>query len=82
MSMKLFLDWGPSTLLTCTGFVLFWMAGNNDPRTWKFGLWTEVLWISYGFWLHQFGLLVGAVGFSAIYLRNHFKQKRENVHVH
>lgn len=47
------------------------MAGNKHPRAWLIGLGNQVLWLTWIFTTHAWGLLPMSVTLAFVYARNH-----------
>lgn len=59
-----------SYLLTAVGLLIFWLAGNKRWEAWLLGLFNQVLWVSYAIATDQYGWIIGAAAYGAMYARN------------
>lgn len=60
------------------GLVVLKLAGDNKRTGWALGVINELIWIAYAIWiLHpiQWGLIVGSLLWTGMYLRNFHKWK-------
>ena len=64
-------------LLTFLGVSMFFLAGNKVWWCWYLGLLTQALWFVYAIYTAQFGFLLGAFFYTAIYIRNAYKWTKE-----
>lgn len=63
----------PSFGVCLWGVLLLWIAGDKKRLGWALGILGEAFWVVYAVWLHQWGLILGAVMYAAIYARNFVK---------
>lgn len=62
--------WLWSYLLATVGILGIWLAGSKRRVGWAVGLSAQVLWVAYAVASEQYGFLVTAVAYGAVYLRN------------
>lgn len=67
----------PSVLLCIWGMTVLLIAGNKARFAWALGFFSEFAWTLYAIWIHQYGLIVGAVFYAIVYVRNWLKWKPE-----
>lgn len=60
------MDWILS-LLSC---IMLWMMGNRNKYAPLLGIFAQVLWIYYAISLKQYGLLLGALLYTVVHIRN------------
>lgn len=53
------------------------MAGSKHRFSWMLGAWNQVLWFVWIFLSGTWGLLPMNIAMAIVYLRNHYKWKRE-----
>jgi nicotinamide riboside transporter PnuC len=56
---------------------VFYLYGNKDIKAPLFGIINQILWLTFPFITKQWGLLIGAVFFMGIQIRNLIKWKKE-----
>lgn len=59
-----------SYVLTAVGVAGLYLAGRRHWAGWAIGLAAQVLWISYALHTRQYGFIVSAVAYGAVYARN------------
>lgn len=59
-----------SYLLTAVGVFGLWLAGRKSRWGWAVGLSAQGLWIAYAVATRQWGFIVSALAYGAIYARN------------
>lgn len=64
---------GWSYTLAALGIFGIWLAGRKSLWGWAVGCGAQGLWIAYALVTHQFGFIVSAVAYAAIYARNWWK---------
>jgi len=57
-----------TTLITLCGFIGMWMTGKYNAVGWLVALLSQILWVVYAFYSHDYALLVPAVAYSAVYI--------------
>lgn len=66
-----------SYLLTAGGVFGLWLAGRKNQYGWAVGLAMQALWISYAVATRQWGFIVSALAYGAVYAKNFSAWKRE-----
>lgn len=64
--------WGWSWLLTAGGVFGLWLAGRKSPWGWAVGLAMQVLWITYAVVTQQYGFVISAIAYGAVYGLNFY----------
>lgn len=64
--------WYWSYLLTAIGLIGLLVAGSKKSWGWLIGLGAQALWIVYALVTRQYGFLVSAVCYGAVYARNYW----------
>jgi nicotinamide riboside transporter PnuC len=59
-----------SWLLAAGGILGLWLAGSGKPVGWLVGLGMQALWIAFALATAQYGFVVTALAYGAVYLRN------------
>lgn len=62
--------WWWSWLLMVVGVTGLWLAGRRLWWSWLIGLVSEALWIVYAVVSQQYGFIVFALAYAAVYVRN------------
>lgn len=65
-----------SWLLTTIGVAGLWLAGSKKSLGWMIGILAQALWIAYALSTKQYGFLVSAVCYGAVYFRNWRRWRR------
>jgi nicotinamide riboside transporter PnuC len=73
--MTTFELWG--WVLSITGLVGIWLAGDKRTSGWVILLVSEVLWVVYALTTGQPGFLLGSVAWGLVYVRNIAQWRRE-----
>lgn len=68
-----------SWVLAAVGVTGLYLAGRRIWWAWLIGLAAQVLWIAYAIATAQYGFLVSATAYGAVYLRNAVLWRRETV---
>jgi hypothetical protein len=66
-----------SYLLAAVGILGLVLAGQRRAIGWAVGLGAQGLWIAYALATHQFGFIVSALAYGAVYARNWLAWRRE-----
>lgn len=66
-----------SWVLTAVGVFGLWLAGRKDWRGWLVGLAAQILWIAYAIVSRQWGFILSALVYGAVYLKNMLAWRRE-----
>jgi hypothetical protein len=62
--------WGWSYLLTAGGVFGLWLAGRKNWWGWVVGLAMQLVWLSYAVITAQWGFIVSALAYGAVYAAN------------
>lgn len=62
-----------SWLLMLVGVAGLWLAGSQKKLGWLIGLCAQVIWIAYAVATKQYGFIVSAVAYGAVYARNYVR---------
>lgn len=62
--------WWWSVLLAVIGLTGLYIAGRKSYWGWAIGLASQILWVVYALVSDQWGFILSAAGYGAIYLRN------------
>lgn len=68
---------GWSYLLAAVGILGLILAGRRKAIGWAIGLAAQALWIAYALATHQYGFIVSALAYAAVYGRNWLAWSRE-----
>jgi drug/metabolite transporter superfamily protein YnfA len=66
-----------SYILAAVGIFGLWLSGRKDYRGWFVGLGAQILWVTYALVTVQYGFILSAVAYGAIYLKNGMSWMRE-----
>jgi hypothetical protein len=66
-----------SYLLSIVSLVTLWLIGNKNKAGFVLGLLNQILWTWYALTLKQYGLLVGVIAYTVIYIRNLIKWNKD-----
>lgn len=66
-----------SWLLAAGGITGLWLAGSGKPIGWALGLAMQFLWAAFAVATAQYGFLVTAGAYGAVYARNWRRSRRE-----
>jgi hypothetical protein len=66
-----------SYLLTAVGVSGLWLAGRKSQWGWAVGLSAQGLWIAYAVATQQWGFIVSAVAYGAVYGRNFLRWRND-----
>ena len=72
------MSWVWSWVLTAGGVFGLWLAGRRNVWGWAVGLGMQVLWIAYAVATVQWGFIVSALAYGAVYGRNWARWRRES----
>lgn len=67
-----------SILLTAAGVTGLWLAGRRSSWGWAIGLAAQALWIAYAIATQQWGFIISALAYGAVYGRNLQRWRRED----
>lgn len=59
-----------SLLLAAVGVFGLWLAGRKNWVGWAVGLGAQFLWVGYALATKQYGFLISAAAYSAVYAHN------------
>lgn len=65
------MSWWWSYLLMAVGVFGLWLAGRKSVWGWAVGLGAQVLWVAYALVTVQYGFVISAVAYGAVYLKNY-----------
>ena len=71
-----------SYALGALGIVGIWLAGRKSAWGWAIGVGAQFLWLAYALITHQYGFIVTALAYGAIYAKNWLAWVREDRVVH
>lgn len=63
--------------LAAVGILGIWLAGRKSLWGWAVGFGAQALWIGYALVTEQYGFIVSAGAYAAIYGRNWWKWRQE-----
>lgn len=66
-------------LLSLLTLIHMYIAGDNHPKTWIFGIFNQCLWLVYVVGTQSWGFLPMTIALFIIYIRNHGKRKTASV---
>lgn len=66
-----------SWLLMAFGVLGLWLAGRKNTWGWFVGAAAQVLWVVYGAVSSQYGFIVSACVYFAVYVRNFVRWRRD-----
>lgn len=66
-----------SYALAAVGILGIWLAGRKSLWGWAVGFAAQALWIVYALVTDQYGFIVSALAYAAIYGRNWWKWSQE-----
>lgn len=66
-----------SWMLAAVGILGIWLAGRKQRAGWLVGVAAQLLWIAYAITTRQWGFLVTAFAYGAVYIRNWLRWGRE-----
>lgn len=66
-----------SAFLTPLGLVGMYVTGKKKRWGWLFGLTTQVAWIAYAVFTHQWFFIIGSLAYAGIYLKNYLAWGKE-----
>lgn len=69
-----------SILLAAVGILGLLLAGSKRKVGWAVGVGAQVLWIVYALVTQQYGFILSAVAYAAVYGRNWLRWRREERH--
>jgi hypothetical protein len=68
-------SWG----LTAVGIAGIFVVGQKTIWGWWVLLFNECLWIIYAIHTEQYGFIVAAIAYAAVYIKSYFGWKRDSV---
>jgi hypothetical protein len=68
-----------SYLLTAVGVFGLYLAGRKSQWGWAVGLGAQVLWLAYAVNTEQWGFLVSAFAYGAVYTKNFRAWRKETI---
>ena len=68
-----------SWLLAAVGLTGMWLAGRNNRMGWAVGIGVQFLWLTYAIATAQWGFLVSAVAYGAVYARNWWSWRKRDL---
>ena len=63
--------------LAAVGILGIYLAGRRNLWGWAIGVGAQALWIAYALMTDQFGFIVSAIAYAAVYGRNWVRWARE-----
>lgn len=66
-----------SYVLTAGGVLGIYLAGKKNRWGWALGLFMQLLWVIYAFQTKQFGFILSAIAYGAVYGRNFYLWHRD-----
>lgn len=60
-----------SYILGIISCIVLWMVGNKNRMAMAIGALSQLLWIAYAIALKQYGLIISAVVYMIVYIRNY-----------
>lgn len=67
-----------SWILTAMGVFGLYLAGSGKRQGWLVGLTTQIVWLIFGLTTQQYGFVVSAFVYAAVYLRNFTRQRADS----
>lgn len=67
-----------SWILMAVGVFGLWLAGRKSQWGWAVGFFAQLLWMAYAITTQQWGFIVSAVAYGAVYARNWWKWRRQS----
>jgi hypothetical protein len=67
-----------SYILAAVGVTGLWLAGSDRAIGWAVGVAAQALWIAYAVTTQQWGFLVTAFAYGAVYIRGARKARRRS----
>lgn len=71
------IPWWWSWLLMIAGVGGLYLAGRRNRWGWAVGLGAQFLWLAYGVATSQWGFLISAIAYGAVYGTNLYRWTRE-----
>ena len=68
-----------SYALAAVGILGIWLAGRKSLWGWAVGLGAQALWIVFALVTEQYGFIVSAVAYGAVYGRNWWKWRQSEI---
>lgn len=68
-----------SYLLTAVGIIGLILAGKKNKLGWAVGIFAQILWITYAIVTTQWGFIVSALVYGAVYARNWMLWRKDEV---
>jgi hypothetical protein len=53
--------------------VVLWMMGNKNRMALVIGALSQILWVTYSIYLKQYGLIISAILYFIVYIRNYIE---------
>lgn len=70
-------NWWWSYLLTAIGILGIYMAGKRNKYGWAIGLFAQALWFLYAVTTQQWGFILSAFAYGAVYFKNYAAWTKE-----
>jgi nicotinamide riboside transporter PnuC len=64
-------------IISIISVLVLWLTGNKSVWGMRLGLANQVLWFIYVIVTKQYGLLIGVIAFTIVYIRNLIKWEKE-----
>lgn len=73
--------WAWSYVLMAVGVFGLYLAGRKSKWGWAVGIAAQVLWIAYAIATQQWGFIISAIAYGAVYIKNFVTWRREEAPV-
>lgn len=73
--------WAWSYVLMAVGVFGLYLAGRKSKWGWAVGIAAQILWIAYAIATQQWGFIISAIAYGAVYIKNFVTWKREEAAV-
>jgi hypothetical protein len=67
------MDW----FLSATSCLMLWLMGDKSPWGPRVGIVNQFLWFYYAISIHEWGLIIGALAYLIVHIRNLRKWEKE-----
>lgn len=62
-------------ILSAIGVFGIYLAGSKNVLGWYVGIIAQTMWITFAIQTEQYGFIISAVAYGAVYIRNYYKWK-------
>lgn len=69
--------WAWSYVLMAVGVFGLYLAGRKSKWGWAVGIAAQILWIAYAIVTQQWGFIISAIAYGAVYIKNFITWRRE-----